>query len=403
MFRHLLRAFILLTAVVLAGWGSPVGMLPALIPAASPFVALSSAAAQRMGDYVWLAAVPALILAVCIPRGFCRYACPVGFLHEEAASLGCKGQLKLLRLIAVGRAISLVTLGGALLGYPLFLWLDPLAQLSFYLNSIFNPRADWALLIAVLILPSIVLIGLLWPFFWCQRLCPLGGLQDLLIRTNALRRKQHPVAAPSDGSTLLAKSPNGAVFPARRAFLGLCAGALAAPLILAFRKKKAAVPLRPPGAAAEARFTGLCVRCGNCVRRCPAAIIRPDVARYGVASFMTPVLDFSEDYCRPDCRSCTQVCPSGALKRLSAAAKRAYRIGLAQVNCDLCLLANGAECTACITQCPYEAIAIESPDGGFTSQPAVDKQKCNGCGACEAVCPVRPHRAVRVLPGWQRK
>jgi ferredoxin len=26
----------------------------------------------------------------------------------------------------------------------------------------------------------------------------------------------------------------------------------------------------------------------------------------------------------------------------------------------------------------------------------VDSRKCNGCGACESVCPVRPQRAIRV-------
>ncbi len=327
-------------------------------------------------------------------------------LHEGAARLGRKGPSKALRLPAAGRAIALATVGGALLGYPLFSWLDPLALLSAFLNAVWNPRGGWASLIAALGLPAIVLPGLLWPFLWCRRLCPLGGLQDLLSRVSA--QQKQPVAPSSSILSTSSPSstlspwpplhPNSPTFSARRAFLSLCAGALAAPLILALRKRTAAMPLRPPGAAAEAQFTGLCVRCGNCVRTCPAAIIRPDVGRQGVASFMTPTLDFAENYCRPDCRACMQVCPSGALERLSAAAKRAHRIGLAQVDYDLCLLANGAECTACVTQCPYEAIAIESPDGGFTSQPAVNRQKCTGCGACEAACPVRPRRAVRILP-----
>ena len=26
----------------------------------------------------------------------------------------------------------------------------------------------------------------------------------------------------------------------------------------------------------------------------------------------------------------------------------------------------------------------------------IDEEKCNGCGACESICPVRPHRAIVV-------
>ena len=43
------------------------------------------------------------------------------------------------RVPAAGRWIALVTLGGALLGYPLFLWLDPLALLSASLRRAAGP------------------------------------------------------------------------------------------------------------------------------------------------------------------------------------------------------------------------------------------------------------------------
>jgi ferredoxin-type protein NapF len=148
----------------------------------------------------------------------------------------------------------------------------------------------------------------------------------------------------------------------------------------------------------ETRFTGVCMRCGNCAQVCPSKIIQPALGAGGAAGFLTPHLRFGEDYCREDCHRCNQVCPSGAIARLSLANKRHRVIGLAMVDLDLCLLVQGRECTACIQKCPYQAISIHSADGGFSNEPLVAVDHCNGCGACETVCPTRPVRAMRV---WQ--
>jgi MinD superfamily P-loop ATPase len=84
---------------------------------------------------------------------------------------------------------------------------------------------------------------------------------------------------------------------------------------------------------------------------------------------------------------------------LSLAEKRRQVIGLARIDLATCLLANGRECTACIRLCPYQAVVMVSSEDGFETEPQVNSDKCNGCGACEAVCPVRPARAIRVLQG----
>ncbi|MEK7683950.1 MAG: 4Fe-4S binding protein [Verrucomicrobiota bacterium] len=46
--------------------------------------------------------------------------------------------------------------------------------------------------------------------------------------------------------------------------------------------------------------------------------------------------------------------------------------------------------------CPDEALSVFTD--GFDSRPQLDLAKCTGCGACELACPVRPQRAIRIVP-----
>ncbi len=151
----------------------------------------------------------------------------------------------------------------------------------------------------------------------------------------------------------------------------------------------------PPGAIDESQFTGVCLRCGNCARSCPSGIIRPDLGEQGVAGFLTPVLRFDKDYCREDCHQCTQVCPNGALRRMSLEEKQAAPIGLAEVDMDTCII-NEASCSLCIGVCPYEAILEDWDEEGYETTIVVDASKCPGCGACEVSCPTEPHKAIVV-------
>jgi len=215
----------------------------------------------------------------------------------------------------------------------------------------------------------------------------LGGAQDLL--TWSRRRLQAPFRASASEKKALSAPPG------RRHFLMLCLGAVGT-LALKPLTRPAAPPLRPPGALDEPRFTDVCVRCGDCSRACPSKIIQPDLGQTGLLGFLTPKLSFEKDYCHEGCNRCSEVCPSGAIVRYSLLDKARQNIGKAVVNVDTCLLANGHECSACIQHCPYDAILLKSFDGGFTTQPSVILDKCTGCGACEADCPVRPQRAIYV-------
>lgn len=397
------RWAVLVAAVALA-WPRPTGdaATAVLLPALSPLVALGSILATRTAGVLVLLALPVLALASLFPRWFCRHGCPAGLLQESLERFHPAAPARPARGPEVGTWLVALTLGGAVLGYPLFLWLDPLALFNGFVSAWRGPVVA-ANLLAGLGLPLLLLFSLVRPRLWCRRLCPLGATQELLAWPRAWLRGRRGRPAPSPPAVSKVSTPSESSAPgtrygpplARRLFVGGCVGAAGAWFVQA-TGGRTAPPLRPPGSLPEDRFRGVCIRCGNCAAACPSKIIQPDFGLSGVGGLLTPRLGFEADYCREDCCRCGRVCPSGAIARLSLPEKRRRVIGPAQLNPDTCLLANGRECTACLRACPFGALAMHSADGGFSSEPRVDATRCTGCGACEAICPVRPHRAIRV-------
>ena len=205
-------------------------------------------------------------------------------------------------------------------------------------------------------------------------------------------RARRPRVTPPDASP----GERGQGVP-RRAMLMAGLGSLVAAGLRTLRRSSPG-PLRPPGAIGEDRFTGVCIRCGNCARACPARIIQPDPGRHGVAGILAPVVSFDDDFCRADCNRCQVVCPSGAIRRLSLEEKRKCVMSFPQVNLAVCLLAKGQECSACTRACPYDAVATVPLKDGLGWQPAIDRHRCTGCGACQVACPTCPEKAVKVFP-----
>jgi len=387
---------VLVAAGTLAWPGREESGTSVILPALSPFIALASAISVRTVSVLALLALPVVGMVMLYRRWFCRYGCPVGLLQEFVAELrdrarGVGPRRRRFRWPVLGPWLVLLTFGGAGVGYPFFLWLDPLAIFHGFLNCWRAPIVLSTLLTG-LGLPVLLLLDVVAPRLWCQHLCPLGATQDLLAwPRRRLQLSQRCADLDSVNSTIQTN-------PGRRWFLATCAGAAGALALRAVRAESAPV-LRPPGSLDEERFTGVCVRCGNCAQVCPSKIIQPDFGDGGLPGLLAPRLRFDRDYCREDCHRCNEVCPSGAIARLSLIDKRRRVIGRARVDLTLCLLAQGRECTACIQKCPYQAIAMTSADGGFSNEPQVILDLCNGCGACEAVCPTHPQRAIQVHPG----
>ena len=364
-----------------------------VVPAVSPYVAICSAVALRSLSIATLVGLPVLLIVLIRRRWFCRRVCPMGLILETVGKLR-PGRTRLVaKLPRIGQWVALLTLAGACVGYPLFLWMDPLAIFAGYFGLLGQP-AGVAGLIAGVALPVVLILTLLWPGIWCRKICPLGATQDLLalpgrvVRQRIVRQEKSPPRTPllSDGRPL-----------ARRSLLAMCLGVVWATATLRERRAGGSRPIRPPGSVGEQQFVGLCVRCGNCIKACPTGIIRPELEPRGIAGFLAPVIRFDESYCLEDCCRCTEVCPSGAIRRLSLEEKKKTPIGLAKVELELCLLYEDQECSACVNHCPYEAITIKFNEEQYIAEPRIDATKCPGCGACQVACPTSP-KAITVHP-----
>jgi MauM/NapG family ferredoxin protein len=365
-----------LAAAVLLLWVNP-----KLLVQSSLFVAICSPIASRgISVRIGIGLAFALI-AILRSRWFCRYACPMGLLLEAVSRIGLNRTAWWAHLPQLGRYAALATMAGAVVGYPVLLWMDPLSIFS----GIFAVRIAADLLSGILA-GALILLSLISGAVWCSRLCPLGGTQDLIssIRLHFQNRGE--------------ASPNQHGIAARRAFIVLAAGAgigFWAQRVRGAQSKDEF--LRPPGAVVEKDFAGICVRCGNCVRACPSRIIYPDVGSAGLTGLLAPVIHYEKNYCREDCAACTKACPTGALHPLGVNQKREYVIGEALLDTSLCLLAlQEKDCDACKRACPFEAVQIHWDEEQYVAYPVIDFHKCNGCGACEVACPAKGTKAIRV-------
>lgn len=141
-------------------------------------------------------------------------------------------------------------------------------------------------------------------------------------------------------------------------------------------------PIVPPGAQGLRHLQQHCTGCQLCVSACPNGVLRPGTRLEG---FMQPTSSYERGYCRPECTRCSEVCPTGAIMRITRAEKAATKIGTARVIEKNCI-----GCGHCAHKCPVGAITMDD------KRPIVDTERCIGCGACENLCPARPFSAIVV-------
>lgn len=168
-------------------------------------------------------------------------------------------------------------------------------------------------------------------------------------------------------------------------------------VILDKKVPRRATPIVPPGAVSLRHLQEHCTACQLCVAACPNGVLRPSG---DTVTFMQPRSEYERGYCRPECTRCSDVCPTGAIIPLDGAAKSSIQIGHAvwvKENCVV--LTDGVSCGNCARHCPTGAITMVALDPSKEDSPkipAVNTERCIGCGACENLCPSRPFSAIYV-------
>lgn len=165
-------------------------------------------------------------------------------------------------------------------------------------------------------------------------------------------------------------------------------------------KKKAPkrqTPLKPAGSESFDNFTSRCTGCQLCVQSCPNDVLR---ASTRLETLMQPEMSYERGYCRPECTACSEVCPAGAIKKVTREEKTSIQIGHAVWVGQNCVpLHDGVECGNCAKHCPSGAITMmpyDPNDAASPKIPIINEERCIGCGACEHVCPARPFSAIFV-------
>ncbi len=156
----------------------------------------------------------------------------------------------------------------------------------------------------------------------------------------------------------------------------------------------------PPGGQDEAHLVSACIRCERCYEACPRQAIVPAKIEDGLLGMRAPMLDFNTgnycDFCYEEnggTPKCVEVCPTCALELpadYQVGNPESHEtgnviIGLAEIDPRTCLAYRLTGCRDCYDACKYGAIELKD-EGGANPIPYVIEDRCNGCGACQAVC-----------------
>ena len=126
-------------------------------------------------------------------------------------------------------------------------------------------------------------------------------------------------------------------------------------------------------------------------------------------------MNFNIAHCQLKCTLCSEVCPTGAIRKITVDEKLGKGefveqgpivLGTAFFDMGRCLPhAMDIPCVVCEEVCPVSPKAIQTHDEEVKTsfnemvvlnKPFIVPDLCIGCGICQAECPVRDDRAVYV-------
>ena len=363
---------------------------------------------------IWFLVV--LLLTPIVGRLFCECFCPLGII-QSIVNWIFHPKTKVRRVCTrlpeshaqqtVRWTVLAVSVVLAATGFGAIGWL--LTPYSIYGKALTLFAPGVAIFAAVVVLAALGKGRL-----WCNWICPVGTLFNILSKKSVCAHKIGPGCAnckacfgtgaagrpadetgKTDGTSVTRREAlkGVAVLAATEAVDKTTDGGYAPVSLPGVPERPAAV--LPPGAVDRKVFNVKCVACGLCITNCKGNCLS---ASTNLKRFGQPEMDFRRGYCLLGCNySCGHVCPTGAINWIPRLARKNVHMGHAIWKKDLCIRAtDGVQCTACSRKCPVGAIHIVE---GF---PVVDKAVCIGCGACEHVCPARPMPAIFVK-GFERQ
>ena len=363
---------------------------------------------------IWFLVV--LLLTPIVGRLFCECFCPLGII-QSIVNWIFHPKTKVRRVCTrlpeshaqqtVRWTVLAVSVVLAATGFGAIGWL--LTPYSIYGKALTLFAPGVAIFAAVVVLAALGKGRL-----WCNWICPVGTLFNILSKKSVCAHKIGPGCAnckacfgtgaagrtanetgKTDGTSVTRREAlkGVAVLAATEAIEKTTDGGYAPVSLPGVPERPAAV--LPPGAVDRKVFNVKCVACGLCITNCKGNCLS---ASTNLKRFGQPEMDFRRGYCLLGCNySCGHVCPTGAINWIPRLARKNVHMGHAIWKKDICIrTTDGVECTACSRKCPVGAIHIVE---GF---PVVDKAVCIGCGACEHVCPARPMPAIFVK-GFERQ
>ena len=361
-------------------------------------------------------------------------------------------------------------------------WIDPFSLLVRSMGVSFLPAAAskkyyavyqphyWPSVLMGAVFLALLLMNLRVTRFWCRALCPLGALLGVAARWSLLGLHKDAATCnkcnrclihcqggddPIGGApwhkaechlcmNCVDACPHGCLtfrffrkiqtppevagtnLSRRKALVAAAAGLAVVPLLRAqsaFGKSRIERLIRPPGALNEVEFLSRCIRCGECVRVCPNNALQTAFTEAGLTGLWSPVVTPKIGYCEPSCVLCSEVCPTGAIQKLTqlqkgwiaeeGVASTQLLTGTAVYERRLCLpWAKATECVVCLEWCPVTPKAIIVKDAVVMDeegkpralkQPYIDLNRCVGCGACEFACPLQEQPGVYVISSGERR